>query len=380
LKNEIFNNSIGSPYDFGYPKLTKEQYRQIIAGLFEQLLVFDKITISTNRLNFGLIFLIDRLGLNTVERLFDSGYIKLMLWSPIIVIGSGRQNDDGTIDESVIYGQPPIAAGALTENDSDPEKNILKALVNFGLHRDRKRILTKRVLKHYVIPDGMEFSKDAAKLVIDSYQNNNLSGLGLPFEKEPNQLNLEQRKQLLSLGHKVLETAILAKYNYKSYENYEHFSICQQNLNNIGKAYNIIENTSEILKFENLPDLKSLFINEKLDFDSIFKLRHLSSAKYYRKWINSIGESANAQEITKEYVNEIKGSNKFFNSSGGKFVRNLGMFGVSTALGAAIAGPAGVAAGFGLGLLDTFVLDNLLKGKNPSMFINEIEKQIKSKE
>jgi len=106
----------------------------------------------------------------------------------------------------------------------------------------------------------------------------------------------------------------------------------------------------------------------------------MSNAKYYRKWINSIGESANAQQITKEYLNEIKGSNKFFNRSGGKFVKNLGMFGVSTALGAAIAGPSGAAAGFGLGLLDTFVLDNLLKGKNPSMFINEIEKQIKTKE
>lgn len=375
MKSEIFNNSIGSPYDFGYPKLTKEQDRQILAGLFEQLLIFDKITISTNRLNFGLLFLIDRLGINTVERLFDNGYIKLMLWSPIIVTGTGRKEDDGSIDESVIYGQPPIVAGALTEDDSNPEKNIHNALINFGLHRDRKRILTKSVLKHYVIPDGMEFSKDAAKLVIDSYQNNNLVGLGLPFEQEPNQLNLEQRKQLLSLGHKVLETAILSKYNYKSYENYEHYEICKQNLNNIGKAYNISENTSQILKFENLPDLKTLFISEKLYFESVFKLRHLSSAKYYRKWINSIGENANAQEITKEYLNEIKGSNKFFNSSGGKFIKNLGMFGVSTALGAAIAGLAGATAGFGLGLLDTFVLDNLLKGKNPSMFIDDIKKQ-----
>jgi len=258
LKSEIFNNSIGSPYDFGYPKLTKEQDRQIIAGLFEQLLVFDKITISTNRLNFGLFFLIDRLGLNTVERLFDYGYIKLMLWSPMILTGTGHKESDGTIVESVIFGQPPIVAGVLSSEDTDPENNIQKALLKFGLHRDRKRILTKRILKHYVILDGMEFSKGATKFIIDSYQNNNLSGLGLPFEKEPNELNIEQRKQILRLGHKVLETAILAKYNYKSYENYEHYSICKQNLNNIGKAYNIIGNTSEILRFENLPDLKSL--------------------------------------------------------------------------------------------------------------------------
>lgn len=379
MKSEVFNNSIGSPYSFDYPKLTKEQDQQILAGLFEQLLIFDKLTISTNRLNFALVFLIDRLGINTVERLFESGYIKLMLWSPIIITGSGRQKEDGSIDESVIYGQPPISAGALSDKDTDPEKNIHNALVNFNLHRDRRRILTKKVLKNYLIPNGMEFSKDSAKLIIDSYQNNSLAGLGLPFEKEPNQLNLTQRKLLLNLGHKVIETAILAKYNFKSYRNYEHYEICKQNLRNIGKAYSISDSTSEILQLENLPDLKTLFISEKLDFDSVFKLRHLSNAKFYRKWINNIGENANAKEITEEYLNEIKGSNKFFESDGCKLVRNLGIFGISNALELAIAGPAGAAAVLGLGLLDTFVLDNILKGKNPSMFIDDIKKQINNK-
>ena len=203
--------------------------------------------------------------------------------------------------------------------------------------------------------------------------------LGLPYEKEANQLNLEQRKLLLSLGHKVLETAIIAKYNLKSYENNEHYEICKKNLDNIGKAYNIIENTSEILRIENLPDLKTLFLSEKLDFETVFTLRHLASAKYYRKWINSIGENSDAQEITRECLNEIKGSKRFFNTNSGKFFKNLGMFGVSTALGAAIAGPAGAVAGFGLGLLDTFVLENLLKGKNPSMFIEDIRQQTKNR-
>jgi hypothetical protein len=222
----------------------------------------------------------------------------------------------------------------------------------------------------------MEFSTDSAKLVIDAYQNNNLTTLGLPFDREPEQLNFAQRQLLLNLGHKVLETAILSKYNLKSYENYEHYEICKQNLTQIGRAFNVSENTSRILKLENLPDLKTLYLKEKLSFDDVFRLRHLSNAKYYRKWINSVGENSNAQEITKEYLNEIKGTNKFFDSDEGKLIRNLGVFGMSTALGTAIAGPIGAAAGFGLGLLDTFLLDNILKGKNPSMFINDIRNQI----
>ncbi len=377
MKSEVFNNSIGTPYGFDYPKLTKEQEQQIIAGLFEQLLIFDRITISTNRLNFALFFLISRLGINTVERLFDNGYIKLMIWSPLIVTGGGRQREDGSMDESVIYGQPPVVAAALGEKDIDPEENIHKALSYFNIHRDRKRIFTRRVSKNYLVPDGMEFSKDSAKLVIDAYQNNTLATLGLPFDKEPNQLDLKQRQMLLNLGQNVLETAILSKYNFKSYENYANYEICKQNLIHIGKAFNIAENTSRLLKLENLPDLKTLYLNDNLQFDDIFKIRHLSNVKFYRKWINEVGEDANAQEITKEYLNEIKGNSKFFDSTEGKFLKNLGLFGINAVLGATIAGPAGVAAGYALGLLEEFWLDNIIKGKNPSMFIDDIKKHMK---
>lgn len=90
-----------------------------------------------------------------------------------------------------------------------------------------------------------------------------------------------------------------------------------------------------------------------------------------------IGEDFNAQEITEEFINQIKGNTKFFETSAGKFVKNLATFGISTALGAALVGPTGLVAGFSLGLLETYWLDNLLKGKNPSMFIDDIKKELK---
>ncbi len=81
-------------------------------------------------------------------------------------------------------------------------------------------------------------------------------------------------------------------------------------------------------------------------------------------------------EVSKEYLNSIKGSSKFFETTGGKLLKNLGYSGVSIALSAAITGPVGIAAGVGLNLLETFLLDNILKGKNPSMFINKIGQEI----
>ena len=270
MKHEVFNSSISSPYGFDYPKLTREQDRQILAGLFEQLLIFDQITVSTNRLNFALLFLIDRLGINSVESLLYSGYLKLMIWTPVIMTSSGRQLGNGLTDESVIYGKPPIAAGSLSDSDIDTEKNIHAALQHFGLDRERKRFFTKRAINNYVIPNGMEFSTDSAKLVIDAYQNNSLAELGLPYEREPEQLHLIERQKLLGFGHKIIETALLSKYILKSYENFEHYAICKQNFKNIGKAFNVSENSDTLFKLEGLPDFKQLFLQEKLDFDSVF--------------------------------------------------------------------------------------------------------------
>ena len=387
MKSQVFNNKIGSPYSFDNPKLTKEQDQQILAGLFEQLLIFDQITISTNRLNFALTFLISKLGLATVERLFVSGYIKIMIYSPMLVTSTGRLQEDGTIDQSVIFGQPPIASGTLSKEDLDPERNVSFALSNFNLSKDVKRKFTKKAVTNYIIPDGMKISTNSEKLIIDAYTNNNLVNLGLPFEKDPNQLNSDERFILLGLGHKVIETSILSSYNLKSYENYEHIEICKQNFSNIGKAFNILTNTTEILKLENTPNLKELFLSEKLDFETVFKIRHLSNAKYYRKWINEVGENSNSNEVTAEYINQIKGDTKFFETTKGKFIKNLSLFGATTGLGAVIGGQVGATVGallqpvadYGLGLLETFWLDNILKGKNPSMFIDEIKKQIDDK-
>ncbi len=378
MKSNVFNNSIGSPYSFYYPQFNKQQSDAILALLFEQLLIFDKVTINTGRLNFALTFLIQQLGLATVERLLESNYIEFLLWTPMIFTSSGKQLDDGSIDESTIYGQPPLMSGTLSPDDVDLEKNIGNALNNFNLKRNEKRGFIKKAAQSYIIPDGIEFSSESANLVIDAYKNNNLATLGLPFDKSPDMLNVAERSLLLNLGNQVIETALLSQYDLKSYETYEHTEIVKQNLSNIGKGYNISENTSTILKLENLPNLKQLYLTERINFDAVFKLRHLGNAKYYRKWINEVGENKDAQEITTEYINEIKGGKGFFEKTGGKFIRNMGVFGVGTALSLVLSAPAGITSSYVLGLLDTFLLDSLIHGRNASMFIDDIKKVAKN--
>jgi hypothetical protein len=374
--HKVFNNTIGSPYDLSYPNLSAAQEQEILAGLFEQLLIFDRITITTGRLNFPLFFLIKHLGINKVEEMIERNAIEFLLWSPMIFTGRGRQREDGTTDESVIYGQLPIVGGSLGDQDIDPGHNIDNALNLFNLNRERKRIFKRIAEQKYTVAEGLQNSSASVRTVMNAYLNNDLASLGLAFEKDPAQLSLQERDLMLDVGSKLLETTLLSRYNLKSYENYAHYQICEQNLANIGNALKVSENTSQILKIENIPDLKSLFKDTRMSLDDVLTLRYKGNAKYYRKWINEVSDSSDAQEITKEYLNELKDNSNFFNTNPGKFVRNIGVWGVSTYLGNLVAGDAGVMTGVALGLADTFWLESIIKGRNPSMFIQDIEQTL----
>lgn len=371
-----------------HPKFTKEQEQQIFATFFEQLLLFDCIVISTDKDNFSLTFLISRLGFETVERLIRSGYIKFSIKSAIIVTVTGHQKEDGSIDESVIYSQPPIVGGVLGDAELDPEKNVFIALNRFAIDKKRRNKLIDKIAKSYLSTDNMKIGVDTTDFILNSYQQNHLEHLGLPFLKDPQDLNIEERRKLLDLANSILEAGIISKNGFKSYNNYGEFEIAEKSFENIGKAYNISSNISEILKIENTPDLRQIFLNNQFQVDDIFKLRHLKTAKYFRKWINEVGENANSNEVTEAYLAEIKDAKSFFNTTKGKIIKNTFMYGATSGLGMLIAGQVGAVVGgvikpfvepavdYGLGLIEEFTVDGLFAGKTPKIYIDKLKDEI----
>lgn len=365
------------------PEFTMEAQRKKLLSIFyEQLLLFDNVAIKLERTNFGLYFLIKELGIDQVETLITRGTIRLLLWTPLIVTSVGRRREDGTTDESVVTGTPPLVTGNYVESDSDPEKNIETALNYFNLSRERRRQFIRAVRDKYLFPNK-KFAGEATAVIIDAYEKNRLQGLGLPFEKAPNDLTVKERSLLQKLGHDVLDISVLSEMDFKSYNKYPILNITESALKKIESALKVSENTSAILDIENVPDIASLVLDGTLPFNSVFHVRHKSVVKHYRKWINEVSAKDDALPISKAYIDEITGKNKFFESKKGKLVRNIGVFAIGGGIEVAISGLAtavagvviGKAADFGLGLFDTYVLDGLLKGWNPQMFVDEIRKQ-----
>lgn len=357
----------------------EQQERELLALVFEQLLLFDKLSIKLDRQCHVLYYLIQKLGINKVEELIDHGILIPVLWTPIIATSTGMQREDGSIDHDAVLGRPPLVAGQLGEDDSNPEYQVDRLLSHFQLDKDRKRIFKKRVRDRFVKPDNNVAGR-ATEIVANAYEQNRLADFGLPAVKDALQLDYLERGTLLSLGNQVLETSVLAEKGYKTYDQYSSFAFTHNAVKQIESALNVSENTSSIFNIEGLANIRQLVLENKIPFDRIFEIRYQKNIKAYRKWINSVSSNENATPITKEYIDEIMGKNNFFESAGGKYIRTMGMIGVGTGIGAAMAGPLGGAVGAGVGkiadlglsLFDNYVLNGLLRGWNPQQFVDSI--------
>jgi hypothetical protein len=375
IKHKVFNSTLDKGY-FNYPKISETEEREIFADLFEQIMLFDKIYLKAGRANYALFLLIKNLGLDLVERLIEINYINFIFYTPIIVTSQGRQREDGTIDESTIYGQPPIASGTIEADSNLLEQSIDTSLSFFGIDSKRKKSFKKKIFKSYIVPDGMEFSTNSTKIVLDAYANNQLEALGLSNNTEPNQMDLEQRYKLLDLSHNVLETALLSTYDLKGFNNVNNFNLIKSNFETLSSALNVTSNGTKLFELENIPNLKKLFLEENLSFEQALKLRHNSNAKFFRNWLNTKSETSDSLEITEEYLNEIKGKNNFFSTTQGKFIRTVSTVGIGAGLSMAVGNPIPSLA---IGILNSVVLDNLLKGKKPSAFIESVKSEVKKK-
>lgn len=356
------------------------QKRKLLALIFEQFLLFDKIAFKVDLESNYLHFLFEIFGINKLEELLDHNIIKLVLWTPMIVIKSGRMKSDGSMDDTIILGEPPLFSMNLSYENADPEKRLEVFFNKYPFHKDRKKSFIKRTLKQFVIPEN-SIAENSAKIVIEAFQNNRFSNLGLKADKEPEFLNGEERRKLSVLGNQVITTTVLANSGFKSYNNHSYFILSKESVTHIESALNVSKNTSTIFKIDNIANIQSLVLDNKIPFERVFDIRYNKNIKHYRKWINSISENTNAEDITREYLDEVQGKNNFFGSALGKFVRTVGMFGIGSGIGAAVSGVEGAAIGgtigkatdFGLALFDSYILDGILKGWNPRMFVEEIK-------
>lgn len=356
------------------------KHNESIALMMEQLMLFDKVSFKVYGENIPLAMMIKQLGVKGLENLLEQGALEFLLWTPVVTynitelpyvlpLQSGTQT-------SPVHCEPEESIRAGFQWLSDPPSD--RVLKN----------LKKKLIDVYKIPDKT-FGANSAKLTLDAYGSDKLAGLGMPFVTEATKLSLEQRKQLGGLAQNVLETTVLSSFGYSSYDKYENLSLSSISFDRIQAAAKIQENVSKLYELENLPDLKMLFLQQKLDTDTVLKFRAGSNSRKFREWLYTQSSSIDAKDITKEYIDSLANSKGFFEKTGGKFVKTISLYTLGTGIGALIGGiPGSVLGGsvakliepvadIGLDMVDTYFLEGLIKGWNPRMYFDSLAAIVK---
>lgn len=337
-------------------------YRTMLAELFEHLLLFDEVAIVMNVDNSPLGILISEFGINDTANLIETGAIKLILRRVILTSKVGDIKNHIT----EFNGIPPVISGMIEVDNlfGNPTHCIDDAFkyVHYNYSRKERDMFSKRILPFIIIDSGNTGEK-AVKILIDAYHSNSLSAVNLPYLVHENSLNHYQRSHMLKLAHELTDLMLIASNNYGMYNQESMYNIASKAVGEIMSAVNISNSMEKIVTVaERMPNLKALYLMDKVGFHSVFNIRQQSDSKLFRDWINTKTKEDDAEYIIKQYIDDclIKEPG-FFGTTKGKLVKSMVSYGISIGVGGAVTAllPVSLTVGMASGIVGTKVIEHV---------------------
>ncbi|HCK7400743.1 TPA: hypothetical protein N0X38_003014 [Acinetobacter baumannii] len=346
--------------------LAEWRYKKLQAELFESFLLNEKVNLKVYGENIPLVFLINNLGLQNVEKLLERDALSFTLWTPMIV---------QMVDN--IEGVVPIAAGRVNSAvHSDPVESIKSGFnwMRNGINEKTKKMLTNKVRDLYVLPqDNLEH--DASALTLSAFHSNKTSLIGFNSEGlDIHKLNKEQKTKITECASTILEHKFLISQNLVSNDVSKFSRLYSDSINKIVKS-EVKDFSAKIFELECFPDLYTLGMNIENPLQHMIKIRHSKNSVKFRSWVQEFSNTTDISEISKAYMDEITRPIGFLQSDEGRFVKSCLMTTIGAGVGA-FCGPAGALVGAGAGLaidlIDEFFISELTKGWTPRMFFDDM--------
>jgi hypothetical protein len=352
------------------------------AALFENLLLFETVSIKVHGENIPLVLLLRMFGEKGLEALIEQGAIRFVLWTPMV----GHMVTDVPGVNALVHGNLSSPA------HSDPEQSVelgLRWLTDPPSKR-LKKMLKRKVVPLYDIPPS-DLAGESVAVTNSAFSTGKLKPLGFdPDKMRIDNLALPERQRLSKCAGGLLEYKYLLSKNMTAISDFQYFSLFADSLKRLETASKISAGFAELSNLQDMPDLKALFPTLSGGLANLPKVRAKRNAVKFRAWLASANSSD--ASITKEYIEAIAGSKGVLDTKAGKFVKSLALATVGAVVGHATLGalPAVVAGGViaqaahpavdaTLDLLDEFLLGGLRKGWHPKMFFDDLEKLEKLK-
>jgi hypothetical protein len=348
------------------------------ASLFEQFMLFDKISFKVYGENILVPYLIGQLGQNVFESLVEQGAIGFTLWTPVV-----------TYLTQDIPGVMALQSGAQSSPaHSDPEASLELGFkwMRPQLFRKERRQLVKKLLPLYRVT-APNLAADAVRITSSAFQSGKLNALDFASEgKDIQNLALSERKALCHCATELLEYSYLIEHQMTSFSSRPYFSLFDESASKINAQTTLVADFNRLAQLEQFPDLKNLYRELNIPFTKLAQLRGKRTSIAFRKWLAEANSTNLDVQIVKEYIDSIADTKGFFETKSGKVTKSVVMTALGAGIGAMIGGAEGALGGaavgkgfevgvdFALDLVDEFLLSGLTKGWSPKMFFDDLEK------
>ena len=132
-----------------------------------------------------------------------------------------------------------------------------------------------------------------------------------------------------------------------------------------GVSPSVAEQFFGLIELRDLPDIRVAVESGEVGFSDIMALRNKAVSKKFRKWLRTVG-AKDAQELERMYIKSLESE-----GFGDRLPVRLFRFAATASAGVIhpVLGPAA-------GLVDSFLVEQWLKGYSPKFFFGELRKLI----
>ncbi len=350
------------------------------ARLFENLLLFDKISFKVTGEAILIAFLMNSFGQKGFEKLIEEGAFEFVLWTQGIVYLVN--NVDG-ID---CFGSMNHSAPAYV----DPEKSIetgLSHLRNAPTGRKRRQLIRRLIPLFRKTEDDL--AATSLTIIRHSLSNGGLEPYGVPrVIGHADNLNDLQKHLVTKCAQDLTEYNFLLRNGMTSFSEYKYFSTFWATAERFSTMNKTVEGFSSISRIEGVPDLKELYYDTERPLERVPYLRNSSSSQRFREWLEKTAGQSPGPDMIRSYLDAITERKGVLDTTSRKILKTVTLAAVGVGTGSIVAGHTGAMVGAAMtpiveklsefatdttwGILDGFVLDRIAKGWSPRMFFDDL--------
>jgi hypothetical protein len=362
-------------------------------ALFEQLLLFDSIDIPINGPNVIVPLLCNHMGAKVFEELLEQNAITFVVWQPTPLMS----HKDGKVGATFVG-----RFGDGKDSELDIEKIVDQGLAiqPNKISLSHTRVLKRKLLGRHSILD-QNLPADAWVIADKALKEGAFEHRWLSSEFEIVGAPLKQGQELLSAAESILKYRYVLSKGMTSFNDEGVYDLFEIGINNLQHAKSPVERFSTIAEFEKFPSLRSLYGELENPFRQAARFRQTSRARRFREWLSSATDSGSQMTLIREYVDACGNRKGLFDSNPGRFVKvaavaviaTLGPMGIEAlggdhALGTVLTGLSASMVAIireasfelGLGVIETFMIENLKVGWTPRAYIDGLRRLRRSVE